>query len=131
TQTVNICCRCELRRGYFRLFWSNIAGCAKNGECACQVARSIKPFGQTEIGDQRLATLSEQNVGRFEIAVKNSSLVSMVYTSRRRGHERRTCGWLAEKFSAPLREAAAGDKFHDQIRHSAIFARLVNGQHIG
>jgi hypothetical protein len=72
TETVNISGGSKIGSCAFGLLRRDISGCAKDSQRPCQVGRSVEPLGQSEIADEGFAATVQQNVPRFQIAMKDS-----------------------------------------------------------
>ena len=87
-EAVNIGRRRELRACASGLLRGDVTGRAENGECACEIARGVEPFGQAEVAHQGLAARIKHDVARLEVAVQDAMVVGEFHCARDFCHER-------------------------------------------
>src|SRR5258705_105382 len=88
------------------------AAANRHAERAGKLLCDIQPFCQTEFTDQRLAARIEQDVSRFEIAMKNSLVVSVINASRHRCDELNRPPRRFAKRLPEIEQTSAGREFH-------------------
>ena len=113
------------------LFGRHVRGCPEHGPGLGQFAIPFDTPGQPEVGHQRLASFVDQNIGRFQVAVKDSALVGMVDGPRDDRHQSSRRPGVAMIFLEPFREVSPFDKLHAEKAATALFGDLVNRHDIG
>jgi hypothetical protein len=68
----------------------------------CKIVVPVQQLRQTEIADQWLASIVEQNVSRFDIAMEHSAAVSVFDRTRDLRHQLHASAWLVAKRSRVL-----------------------------
>ena len=84
SQTVRVCSRGELPGTARGLFRRHISRRAEHGSADGQTRVILHQFGQSEIGDVRLALIVEEDIGRLQVAVQNAALMRVVNCARDR-----------------------------------------------
>src|SRR4029077_5849299 len=98
--------------------WRKVGGCTTGlfgGNKTCSSERSqrsrkivvpVQQLRQTEIADQWLASIVDQNVSRFDIAMEHSAAVSVFDCTRDLRHQLHASAWLVAKRSRVLVQAS-------------------------
>src|SRR5207248_791045 len=87
----------------------------------------VQQLGQTEIADKWLASIVEQNVSRFDIAMENSTAVSVFDSLRDFCHELHALPRFIAQRSRVLLQASLLRKLHAEKRQAVLtFAHFIN-----
>src|SRR5205814_7790919 len=123
--------------------WSNIGGCticllrgnetcgSKRSQRPCKFVVPVQQLGQTEIADKWLASIVEQNVSRFDIAMEHSPAMSVVDSERHFCHELRALPRLIAKRSRDLLQTSLLRELHAEKRQAVLaLAHFINRQDV-
>ena len=66
---------------------SDVTGRSENSESLSEITSRVKPLGQTEVADQRMAFIIEKYVSRLKIAMKNAFAMRVFDRARYLSHQ--------------------------------------------
>ena len=124
-----------------RLLWRHVSNRAEHNTCPCvacgphagRIGRELgllSEFGQTKVGQLRVAVLGNQNVGGLDVAVQNPCSVRCGETV---GHTRQQVDNLSPRRRlpcGPLLQRAAVDEFGDKVLSAVELAGFVHRQNV-
>ena len=109
-----------------------VAGGADHGPCRFGPAGLGQGAGQAEVGHGDAPLVVKNEIGRLDVAVNQTAPVGVVEGARHVGPHRRGLGRGQEISTVEeSAEAAALQKFHDQIGGAVVVAPVVDLQDIG
>ena len=114
-----------------RLLRGHVGGRSHDRAGLGQLDALVKPLGQAEVRDVRLALLVQQDVGRLEVAVQDSPLVGVLDRFGDVGQQGRDGPRVVLVGVQPGAQAAAGNQLHAEILLTLVFAYLVDGDDAG
>src|SRR5204862_2977545 len=119
--------------------WGKIDGCITGlfggnktcgSECSqrpCKIVVAVQQLRQTEIADQWLASIVEQNVSRFDVAIENSTAMGVVDSVRDFCHELHALPRFIAERSRVLLQASLLRELHAEKRQAVLaFAHFIN-----
>src|SRR5213592_385571 len=119
--------------------WGKIDGCVTGlfggnktcGSQRCQRSRKVvvrvQQLRQTEIADQWLASIIEQNVSRFDIAMEHSAAVSVFDSTRDLCHQLHALpGFIAERGRVLAQTSFLGELHAEKRQAVLAFAHFIN-----
>src|SRR5205823_7541055 len=128
----------------------NIGKCGKSGGCgtglcggnnACGSERSQRPckivvpvqqLRQTEIADQWLVSIVEQNVSRLDIAMEHSAAVSIFDSTRDLCHQLHALPRFVAERSCILAQTSLLGELHAEKRQAVLaFTHFINRKDVG
>src|SRR6185437_5008123 len=101
-ETVNIRSRSKFGGRTPGLFRGNKTCGSERSQRSRKIVVPVQQLRQTEIADQWLASIVEQNVSRFDIAMEHSAAVSVFDRTRDLRHQLHASAWLVAKRSCVL-----------------------------
>src|SRR6185437_7414040 len=126
-KTVNIGSRRKIDGCVTGLFGGNKTCGSERSQRPCKIVVPVQQLCQTEIADQWLTSIVEQNVSRFDIAMEHSAAVSVFDSARDLCHQLHTFARLVAKRSRVLVQASLLREFHAEKRQAVLaFADFIN-----
>src|SRR5207248_11054904 len=113
------------------LFWGHVTGRSQYFHRARDSALRLDQASQPEVREMRFAVCVEQDVSRFDVAMQNAALVSVVNCARDFGNQFH--GAPDRHWFVPYHfiELAAFDKFHAEVAGAIALADFVDWNDAG
>ena len=116
-----------MSRGLLR---GHVARCADQHARLCQVAVFLDALGDAEIGNVRLASAIDQDVGGLQIAVQDAALMRVVNRAAHFGQQAHAFTRRSQEPRYFAREAVPLDELHAEEVAALMLTDLVNGNDI-
>jgi len=100
------------------LFRRDVARRSETGERSREMAPNLLTPGQTEIADERFAPAIEQDISRFEIAMENALVVSVLNSLRDLRHEQDALTRFLAERTARLQQTSVCCILHGEKRRA-------------
>src|SRR5262249_19800933 len=140
-QSIDVGCACDCRIVSHCLFRRHVTWCTQHFQGACHCAFSLDKSRETKVGQMRFTFLVEQNVSRFDVAMKNPTLVRVMNCARDfcdqfdcapdRHWLTFATGRIRRGGLGNLIKLAAFDEFHAEIAGAVALPDLVDGNDAG
>ncbi len=100
--------------------------------------RRLDPLGQAEVGHQGnqaieriIRAASEQDIGRLQVPVQDSALMSVMHGASHRRHQARGIAGVVPKSGGQQCEIAAFDQLHAEIVVAFVLTHLIDRDDMG
>jgi hypothetical protein len=100
---------------------------SERSQRSCKIVVPVQQLGQTEIADQWLASVVEQNVSRFNIAMEHSAAVSVFDSLRDLCHQLHALPRFIAERSGVFGQTSLLRELHAEKRQAIVaFAHFIN-----
>src|SRR5436189_805494 len=126
-ETVNIGSWGKIDGSVAGLFGGNKTRGSERSQRSCKIVVPVQQLRQTEIADKWLASIVEQNVSRFDIAMEHSAAVSVFDGTRDLYHQLHALPRLIAERSNVLAQTSLLRELHAEKRQAVLaFAHFIN-----
>ncbi len=123
---VDVACRADLVALACRLLGWHVTGCAQNLSRGCEVALTLDPFGQTEIGDAWQTIFVQQDVIGFQVPMDDALLMRICHSLSDTSHKRRRFTWRQWTIDHFVCKASTLHQAHRKVMLTFLFTNFVD-----